>query len=115
MLAEPEINPNSVSDPNSASETSIRQRIRDYIGANLLFDQDGPQYGDDVSFLEHHIIDSAGVLELIFFVEETYGITIDGRDMVPANFDSITNLARYIQDQLAARAGNLPCVASSER
>jgi len=70
--------------------------IRNFIIENFLFEED-ENLKPDTSFLENGIIDSTGVLELVMFIEETYGITVDDDEIVPENLDSISNIARYIQ------------------
>lgn len=80
---------------------TIEQAIKDYVAENFLFSDDGYNLPDDVSFLEEGIVDSTGVLELILFVEETYGITVANEDVLPENFDSVTNLAAFIRRKLA--------------
>jgi len=74
------------------TNAQIRQFLREY----FILDDDllGPD--DDGSFLENGIVDSTGVLELVLFAEETFGIEVDDRDVVPDNFDSVNRLAAYI-------------------
>ncbi|RLC79677.1 MAG: acyl carrier protein, partial [Chloroflexi bacterium] len=48
-------------------------------------------------FLEEGIVDSTGVLELVMFVEETFGVTVEDEEILPENFDSVTQLARYVR------------------
>ena len=55
------------------------------------------QLKNDASFLEEGIVDSTGVLELVLFVEETFGITVNDEEIVPDNFDSVEKLARYVR------------------
>ena len=70
--------------------------IRAFIIENFLFEEnDGLK--EDTSFLENGIIDSTGVLELVMFIEETYGISVDDDEIVPENLDSISNITKYIQ------------------
>jgi acyl carrier protein len=76
---------------------SIEARVRRYILDNYLFTNDPSRLQDDVSFLEKGIVDSTGVLELVMFVEENYGVTVEDEDIVPENFDSVVQLARYIR------------------
>jgi len=74
------------------TNAQIRQFLREYfILDDALLGQD-----DDGSFLENGIIDSTGVLELVLFAEETFGIEVDDREVIPDNFDSINRLAAYI-------------------
>lgn len=76
---------------------SVEVQIRDYIARNLLFSDDGFPYGDDESFLDEGIVDSIGVMELVGFVEEKFGVKVDDLDVTPDNFDSVSKMAAYIQ------------------
>ena len=49
------------------------------------------------SFLESGVIDSTGILELIAFLEEEYGISIDDDEIIPENLDSLKNLSVFLQ------------------
>lgn len=75
---------------------NTEDQVRNYIAKNLLFNNNGYPYGDDISFLEEGIVDSQGVMELVLFVEEKFGINVKDEDITPDNFDSITKLANYI-------------------
>ena len=77
----------------------IEPRIRDYVARNLLFSDNGFGYGDDASFLQEGIVDSVGVLELVLFVEETFGVEVNDQEIIPDNFDSVDKLASYIRSK----------------
>jgi acyl carrier protein len=62
------------------------------------------EIGDEASFMDQHILDSTGFMELIAFVEETFGVTVDDRDMLPENFDSLRNIEDFVARKRAARA-----------
>jgi acyl carrier protein len=81
---------------------STQEQIRSYILENFLFTSSNDVFADSDSFLERGIIDSTGVLELIFFVEEQFGIKVNDKEMVPDNFDSVNNIARFVQSKRAA-------------
>ena len=76
---------------------NIEQQIKDYIAKNLIFSNNGYQYADETSFLEEGIVDSQGVMELVLFVEDAFGVKVDDQEIIPDNFDSITNLAAYVR------------------
>ena len=86
---------------------SIETSIRDFILENFLFTTDNGQLQDDDSFLEEGIVDSTGVLELVMFVEETFTITVEDEEIVPENFDSVQQLARYARLKMGTEQ---PCV-----
>ena len=55
---------------------NIVQTIRRYILENFLFTDDESALGNGESFFAAGIIDSTGVLEIILFIEETFGIMV---------------------------------------
>lgn len=81
---------------------TIEIQIQTYIAKNLLFSDNGFKYGNDTSFLQEGIVDSIGVLELVTFVSETFGINVDDQDIIPDNFDSVNKLAAYIRNKISS-------------
>jgi acyl carrier protein len=79
--------------------------IKAFIVSNFLFGQEGKGFSDDQSFLESGIIDSTGLLELVSFVEEKYGISIGDRELLPENLDSLKNVSNLVARKLEAVAG----------
>ena len=71
------------------------EAIRNYIIDNFLFEDD-PNLTEESSFLENGIVDSTGIIELVAFVEKTYGIVVADEELVPDNFDSIKCLSDYL-------------------
>ena len=70
--------------------------IRKYISENILYSKNGYTYSDEASFLEEGIIDSTSVLDLVVFVEETFGISVDDEEITPENFDSVSQLVAFV-------------------
>ena len=58
--------------------------------------------GEATSFLEEGIIDSTGILELIMFLEETYGLKIEDDELIPDNLDTLQNVTKFIERKLSA-------------
>jgi acyl carrier protein len=82
---------------------SIARTIRDFVVTNFLFGQDSASLTETQSFLENGIVDSTGVLELVGFLEQTYSITVEDRELLPENLDSIQNVAQFISRKLGAQ------------
>ena len=54
-------------------------------------------FTEDVNFIEEGMLDSFDVVTLVSDLDSTFGISIDGVDIVPENFfsvDSIINLLK---------------------
>jgi len=74
-----------------------KKLIREFIVTNFLFGSKDAKFSDDDSFLETSIIDSTGMLELVAFVETSFGIEVADTELVPENLDSINKLAGFIE------------------
>jgi len=73
----------------------IKQQIRVFITSNFYV-ADPSTLADDASLLDQGIIDSTGVLEIIMFLEDTFGFKVADSEMVPENLDSIVSIAAYV-------------------
>jgi len=80
----------------SSDANTIRAAVRGYILENLMFSSNEADLPDDASLLDRGIIDSTGVLELVLFVEERFGVKVKDSDMLPRNFDTVNALARFV-------------------
>jgi acyl carrier protein len=73
----------------------IKQQVRAFITSNFYV-ADPSTLADDASLLDQGIIDSTGVLEIIMFLEDTFGFKVADSEMVPENLDSIENIASFV-------------------
>jgi len=80
---------------------TAEQKIRDFILNNYLFTNDPAALRNDDSFLKRGIIDSTGILEVIHFLGEAFGVTVSNEEMVPENLDSVNNLIAFVQRKAA--------------
>ncbi len=74
---------------------SANDRIRKFITTNFYV-ADASTLADDTSLLDQGIVDSTGVLEVVAFVEEEFGIRVADEEMLPENLDSIACIAAFI-------------------
>jgi acyl carrier protein len=74
-------------------------QVRSFVVDNFLFGK-GESLSSSDSLLSKGVIDSTGVLELITFLEQTFGISIPDQDVQAENFDSIERIVRYLDRQV---------------
>jgi acyl carrier protein len=55
----------------------------------------------DYALIDNEVLDSLGIFELVSFVEDEFGVTIDDEDLVIENFGSIG----AIESMVAAKVG----------
>ena len=78
-----------------------RSDIKHFIVENFMMGKNPDELTDSGSLLDLGIIDSTGVLELVGFLEEKFGISIEDDDLVPDNLDSIDNLVKFVDAKAA--------------
>ena len=81
---------------------SYKDKVREYIIENFLFGDGEKLADDDASFLENGIVDSTGILEIITFIEESFGVKIEDEEMLPENLDTLNNLEAFLSTKKAA-------------
>lgn len=77
-----------------------RDQLRTFIAETFFVDD----FASSDSFLQTGIIDSTGMLELVAFVEDTFGFKVADTELVPENLDSLDNLCRFVTKKLAQAA-----------
>ena len=73
---------------------NVEAHIREFLTNELGKDVGG--VGPDDSLLESGTIDSVGVMQLVGFLETTYGIKVQDEDLMPDNFDTLAAIAAFV-------------------
>jgi len=81
--------------------TEIEQEIRSFLIDKFLF---GRSEGltDDVPLLGN-VIDSQGVIELIVFVQDRFGIEVSDEEVTTDNFASVKSVVTFIEKKLRSK------------
>ena len=74
--------------------------IRDFLQEHYLFGYEEEDFSDDSSLMEHGVLDSLGVLELIAFLESEFGIKVTDEEILPENLDSINGISFFVSSKL---------------
>ena len=49
------------------------------------------------------ILDQTGIIEMVLFLEDTYGFEVPEIDLTPENFDTVANIADYVRQRMTLR------------
>jgi acyl carrier protein len=79
----------------------IRQPVREFVIANFYV-PNPEALDDDASLLDQGIIDSTAVLEVIAYLEDSFGIEVQDSEMLPENLDSIGSIVNFVTRKLAS-------------
>ena len=73
----------------------MKQKLRDFIFHELIFVPKPEQFGDDDNLLEAGL-DSMGIMRLIMFIENEFGVTLPDTEIEPDNVQSFNRLEQWI-------------------
>ena len=81
---------------------SLQEKIREFVVENFYV-PDGMTVSDETSLIAGGIVDSTGVLEIVDFIEDRFGVRVPDQEMLPENLDSVARIARMVEEKLALR------------
>ena len=84
---------------------SVDASIREFLRERALARADKETIGTDEPLLDSGVLDSASILELVSFLEDRYGISIEDEELVPEHFETIDTVVKLVESKLAARDG----------
>ncbi|MDZ4186075.1 MAG: acyl carrier protein [Desulfuromonadales bacterium] len=82
-----------------------KDSIRYFIATELAADGARTTIDDNDQLLEQGIIDSFGIMTLLGFLEEKFSVRIEGDDLTPENFSSISTISSLIDRKAGLSAG----------
>lgn len=80
----------------------LSRAIEEFVVESLLFGQ-ADMLTPGASLLEQRIVDSTGILEIVAFIEESFGVKVEDEELVPDNFDTIFRIAAFVTRKKQAR------------
>lgn len=87
-----------------ATENVVIDRVREFLVENFLYMRPDLVLGEDDSLLESGVIDSMGVLEVINFLDDAFGVSAADDEISEANLGSLRAIARFVVDKQASAA-----------
>jgi acyl carrier protein len=73
----------------------MKLKIREFIFNELIFVAEPEKFTDDEDLLEAGL-DSMGIMRLIMFIEEQFGVTLPDSEIDPDNVNSFNALEKWI-------------------
>lgn len=74
-----------------------KDQLRNYIFSELARDNYFTNLSDDDSLIDNGVLDSVAIVQLLAFIENSFGTIIDDEDLIPENFENINSMCSLIQ------------------
>ena len=84
------------------TESEVLARVRSFVVENFLYMRPDYVLGDDDRMLEHGVIDSMGVLELLHFIEDEFRVSASDDEITEANLGTLRSIARFVATKRSA-------------
>jgi acyl carrier protein len=82
---------------NINDDTTIEETLAAYLREECLPQNSLVRVTYGQNLFEAGIVDSAGLISFIGFVEMKFGLTVPDEDLLPENFVSLSAIANYIR------------------
>jgi acyl carrier protein len=83
------------------SHPEIISRLRSYVADNFLYMRKNYEFADTDSLMGRGIVDSMGVVELLTFVQNEFGITVEDDEITEDNFGTLWLIGRFVHRKRA--------------
>jgi acyl carrier protein len=86
------------------TEATIIEETRRYIQENFLYARPDRVVAEDEHLMERGIVDSMGMMELIDFLEERFGVQPGDEEITESNFATLGRIGAYVVKKRGAAA-----------
>ncbi len=81
---------------------SVEARIRAFVLDELLYDRELPGLAAADPLVGPGLLDSLGVMRLVLWIEEEFGVQIPDEEVVPENLDTLERVVALVERKRGA-------------
>jgi acyl carrier protein len=82
----------------------VTRELEQFILTELATDGGVTSLAPDDDLLALGLVDSLGMIQLVAHLEQKFGIQVSDDELVPSNFQTLGDLARFVEDKTRAQA-----------
>lgn len=79
----------------------FKEKIRQFIEANLVVFEDEAEFTDSDNIFEMGFVNSLFAMKLVSYIEQEFTIEVDNEDLEISNFNSVDRIVGYIENKKA--------------
>jgi acyl carrier protein len=85
---------------NNTEQLDVIGEVRSYICDTMLIGLPDQSIEPDESLVQRGVVDSTGVLELVEFLQDRFGIIVKDDEITTSNLDTLNAITAYVQRKL---------------
>ncbi|NET59030.1 MAG: acyl carrier protein [Symploca sp. SIO2E6] len=82
------------------NEQQLEQIIKDHIVKEFMYNKSDVLLSNDLPLIKEGIIDSMGIFQLINFIEQQFGFTLNPEEVSRKNFQTINAIKSFVITKL---------------
>jgi acyl carrier protein len=75
---------------------SIQDQLKNYILSEFMYEDNKKSLEPEDDLLSQGVIDSMGILQIVNFMEEKFGISVIDEEIIPENFRTLNALTNFV-------------------
>jgi acyl carrier protein len=79
--------------------TDVKDKLKEFILTEVNPDLHLDHLDDDEPLIESGIIDSLGMLKILAFLDETFGVDLSSGEINPAHFKDVRTICAIVEKQ----------------
>jgi acyl carrier protein len=88
---------------STVTEAQIINDTRAYITENFLYARPNYVVGEDEHLMERRVVDSMGMVELITFLQDRFGVEPADEEITEENFATLRRIGTFVMRKLEAQ------------
>jgi acyl carrier protein len=89
---------------DNMNEQTVLEQARAFVIENFMYMRKVKTIGDEESLLRTGVISSLGMMEVVEWVESTFGVSVDPDEITEQNFDTLRGIARFVTAKASVQA-----------
>jgi acyl carrier protein len=81
-------------------ERDVVSEVREYICGTMLIGLSDQSIEADESLVQRGVVDSTGVLELVEYLQDRFGISVRDDEITTSNLDTLNSISAFVQRKL---------------
>lgn len=78
------------------NSAAVIEKVRAFITESFLYARPDFELANDDALLGSGIVDSMGVMEIVAFIEDEFGLEVDDADITEENLGTVSAIASYV-------------------
>jgi acyl carrier protein len=75
---------------------TTEDKLRSFIVDELSWEGDPNELTPDYRLIDGRVLDSLGIVQMVSFLEDEFGVRLRSEEVVPSNFESIRRLSAFV-------------------